>query len=341
MTVVTFLPSFLRISGRTTGVVAAAVAWGCGSDPAELEHGSARPLAVKAVFGEVGLNPGQFTYPRVIENDGKSLYVIDKAAHVQRLDPGTGRATAMWSMPESVQGKPCGATIGPDGLLYVADTHYFRVMVYRPPAGLGEDAALVSQWGEYGEGPGQFIYVTDVGFTKGADGGVERIYVTEYGGHDRVSVFDRDHRFLFSFGQAGSGEQAEPVEFNRPQSIAVDQGRQRLVITDAINHRVGVFSLDGKLIRWIGSPERAGRGRDEFAYPYGLALLRDGTVLVSEFGNHRVHHLNVETGETLGIYGRPGRGEGELTNPWGVTAIGDTVYVLDSGNARVEAFELR
>src|SRR2546423_1001204 len=81
-------------------------------------------------------------------------------------------------------------------------------------------------------------------------GGVERIYVSEYGGNDRVSVFDKEHKFLVSFGRPGSGDQADPVEFNRPQSIGVDQKRGRLVITDAVNHRVGVFTLDGKLVRW-------------------------------------------------------------------------------------------
>jgi DNA-binding beta-propeller fold protein YncE len=343
LTVVLRIPlfSWRRGSGLLLGLAAVAALAGCGDGEASASGESAeRPLAVKSVFGEVGLSPGQFTYPRVIENDGKSLYVIDKAAHVQRLDPATGLATAMWTMPDSVLGKPCGATWGPDGLLYVADTHYFRVMVYRPPAGLGQDAELVSKWGEYGNGPGQFVYVTDVGILTGPDGGIERIYVSEYGGNDRVSVFDKDRKFLFSFGQQGSGAQAEPVEFNRPQSIGVDKERKRLVITDAVNHRIGVFTLDGKLIRWIGSPEHAGRGRDEFAYPYGLALLPDGSALVTEFGNHRVHHVDVETGATLGLYGTPGRGPGELTNPWGVTVMGKTVYVLDSGNARVQSFAL-
>src|SRR5262245_7386857 len=116
MTVVILLAFFRNMGGRglwKAGVVAhgaALAGTGCG-DSAEHERNGERPLAVVASFGEVGLSPGQFTYPRVIENDGKSLYVIDKAAHVQRLDPKTGEATAMWTMPDSVNGKPCGATI--------------------------------------------------------------------------------------------------------------------------------------------------------------------------------------------------------------------------------------
>lgn len=317
---------------------------GCGESGVSAGR-DGEPVALEVVkaFGEVGKSPGQFTYPRAIDGDGSALWVIDKAAHVQRIDPASGQATAAWFMPESTLGKPCGVTVfpprpgmgvGSGQLLYVPDTHYFRVMVYRAgPEGAGE---LVSQFGGYGEGPGQFIYLTDVAILPAADGGVDRIYVSEYGGNDRISVFDRDEKFLFSFGEPGSGPGAE---FNRPQSIALDAERGRLVVTDACNHRVGVFTLDGKLVRWIGSPEGTGRGWDEFAYPYGLALMDDGTALVSEFGNHRIHHVDVETGRTLGLYGKPGRGPGELTNPWGVAVMDGTVWVLDSGNGRVQGFK--
>jgi DNA-binding beta-propeller fold protein YncE len=318
--------------------VALAAAGGCGNARADGGSGPRR-LAVTRVFGEIGLSPGQFTYPRCLDSDGKSVWAIDKAAHVQRLDPATGRATAFWTMPDSAMGKPCGVTVGPEGLLYVADTHYFRVMVYRPPSGLDETPELVAQWGSYGQEPGQFIYPTDVAILPGADGKPARIYVSEYGGNDRVSVFDAEHKFVLSFGRFGdgTGEGSGGVEFNRPQSLGIDAKRGELVVTDACNHRVGVFTLEGKLVRWIGGG--AGTGPEQFAYPYGLVLRPDHTALVTEFGNHRVHHVDLETGATLGLYGRPGRGEGELTNPWAIAVIGETVHVLDSGNGRIEAFK--
>jgi DNA-binding beta-propeller fold protein YncE len=234
---------------------------------------------------------------------------------------------------------PTPAAGGPEQLLYIADTHYFRVMVYRPPADLEHPGELVTQWGSFGQGPGQFTYLTDVAVLPGADGSVEKIYVSEYGGNDRINIFDKDHHFLTAFGQLGSSAEPDKIEFNRPQSIQIDKDRRELIVTDACNHRIGVFMLDGKLIRWIGAPEHAGAGPDEFNLPYGLAVLPDYTALVTEFGNHRVHHVDLESGQTLGLYGKPGRGPGELTNPWAITVLKDTVYVLDSGNARVQAFK--
>ena len=81
-----------------------------------------------------------------------------------------------------------------------------------------------------------------------------------------------------------------------------------------------------------------GDGEGEFNYPYGLALMDDGSVLVSEFGASRVQRIDPATGARLGAWGRPGRGTGELACPWGVASIGDIAYVLDSMNHRVAAF---
>lgn len=322
---------------RSTLVLLIAMALPAACDDAAPESGE---LPVVRVFGEVGTNPGQFTYPRVLTNDGRNLWAIDKSARVQRLDPETGASSALWTMPDWEHGKPCGAGVGPDGKLYIADTHYFRVMVYEPPAALGDAPKLVGSFGSLGPEPGHFRYVTDVGILCTADGTqVERLYVGEYGGNDRISVFDREYRLLFTFGTFGSGTDPAHVEFSRPQSIEVDQERRRLIVTDACNHRIGVFDLEGKLVRWIGSPETAGAGPDQFAYPYGLALLGDGTALVTEFGNHRVHHVDYESGHSLGVLGAPGRGRGQLTNPWAITILNDMVFVLDSGNDRVQAFK--
>jgi DNA-binding beta-propeller fold protein YncE len=229
-------------------------------------------------------------------------------------------------------------------LLYVPDTHYHRVMVYEPPERMGVEPRLIAKFGDYGKGPGQFIYPTDVAVVPGPDGRAARLYVSEYGGNDRISVFDaKDFSFQFSFGVFGTGEEEgagrAAVEFNRPQAMGLDLARGRMAVTDACNHRIGVFTLEGELVRWIGSPGVAGTP-EGFAYPYGLALMGDGTALVSEYGGHDLKRVDLDTGETIGRFGRPGRGKGELSTPWGVAIAGETVYVLDSGNARVQGFPL-
>lgn len=296
------------------------------------------PLNPVAVLGGVGTNPGQFFYPRAMDADASTLWVIDKTARIQRIDPKTGDAVGQWRMPESRLGMPTGVTVFTDSsgevYLFVPDTHYHRVMVYRPGPIGSQEAHLVGEFGSYGTGPGEMIYPTDAAILPTKDGGgVERIYVSEYGGNDRISVFDAQYRFLFAIGAHGSGG---GVEFNRPQSLAIDVERGRLIVTDASNHRVGVLTLDGELIRWHGSVDAPGREPGEFRYPYGVTLLADGSVVVTEFGNCRVQRLDLESGRVLDMIGRPGRGAGELFSPWASVVLGRRLYVLDSGNNRIQ-----
>lgn len=307
-------------------------------------------------------------YPRAMAADpaNEQLWVVDKAGRIQRLDPRTGRASILFRTPEIALGRPCGVTLGPswqvrepgernpERLLYVADTHYHRVLIYaqRDTAdGSGTVPApeLIHEFGSYGHGPGQFIYLTDVAVLADAQGYAKRLYVGEYGGNDRISIWERDAGqgcwvFRSAFGSLGQSDSPDDIQFDRPQSLALDPHRNRLVVTDSCNHRIGVFTLDGVLVRWIGSPRPgkggAGSGVDQMAYPFGLQLLEDGTALVTEYGNHRVRHLDLEDGEVLGLYGAGGRDPGHLLNPWAVAMLGRTVYVLDSGNERIQAFEL-
>ncbi len=294
-------------------------------------------------LGGVGLEPGLFNYPRAMDGGLGSLWVIDKSARVQRLDPETGHCIAWFFMPEFDRGMPTGITIAPflDGspALYIADTHEHRVLVFAPPESADEPPPLLASFGDFGEGPGQFIFPTDVAVLEDDSGRPVRIFVSEYGGNDRISVFDArrtlrgEDGFLFSFGSQGAGD--GPV-FDRPQSLAIDPTRDELIVCDAINHRIGRFTLDGDLVRWLDGRRADGTGGLD--YPYGLLMLADGRVLISQFGASRIALMDLETGVIEREYGVPGRGPGELSTPWALCALDGLCFVLDSGNNRIQAF---
>lgn len=324
------------------------------------------PFKTVAVFGGIGDTPGRFTYPRALCADeiAGTLWAIDRSGRVQEIDPKTGRCVTIFKMPTIERGFPVGMTVAPgvnkagewtERLLYIADTHNYQVVIVEPPPVLDlskvkpEDPPreveinIVRRFGTYGTEPGQFIYPTDVEVLLAPDGkSVERIYVGEYGGNDRVSVFDGDFDFLFSFGTFGASTEPGEIRFNRPQSLEITgddrtpREERRLVVVDARNHRLGVFTLEGALERWIGSPDAPGKGPGEFLFPWGLELLGDGTALVCEFQGCRVQRIDLETGESLGVWGRPGVEEGELNNPWSMAILGDRVYIADGRNNRVQ-----
>jgi ABC-type Fe3+ transport system permease subunit/DNA-binding beta-propeller fold protein YncE len=273
-------------------------------------------------FGRTGRGPAEFIYPRAIDIDAEGLlFIADKTGRIQHLTP-QAELRGLIKMPVTEAGKPTGISVGPNGNLYVADTHYHRVVVF---SSTGE---LIKQFGKFGREDGCFIYPTDVAFAS--DG---RIFVSEYGGNDRVSIYTNDGRFLKSFGAAGSG----PGEFARPSALRVDASRSRLYVADACNHRIAVYDLDGNLTCYIGS---LGRDAGQLRYPYDVALLSDGTIVVCEFGNNRIQLFSAD-GATLAVYGGPGRRLGELAYPWGVAVDKQKrAFIVDAGNNRIQVWQL-
>lgn len=319
---------------------------GCRSDP---EGEAFRPTSL---FGEAGLFPGQFSYPRAIESCGDSVFVVDKSARVQRLDAATGRYQGGFRMPEWELGKPTGLSVGPSPfepgtpVLYVADTHYHRVAVYPIPNNADSDGRAsvepLFSFGEYGTGLGQFVYVTDVAIDADETGRVRRLYVSEYGGNDRITVFEVGGgqivpKFTFGYFSDGLGVVgSSAVPFERPQAIEIEHEARELIVLDTCNHRIARLNMEGELITWIGDdPSEA-----TFLNPQGLVLLEGRRALVAEFLGNRVQMVDLDSGKSVATYGQAGRMPGELASPWAVTAIGNRAYVLDSGNNRVQGFRI-
>jgi ABC-type Fe3+ transport system permease subunit/DNA-binding beta-propeller fold protein YncE len=321
----------VRLSGRAAILILCATALGLGG--CDGRSGGSEAKVVNA-FGRSGRGAGEFIYPRAIDIAAdRSLVVIDKTGRIQRLD-AKGRYLGMMNMPQIDSGKPTGLTFHPNGNLYVADTHYHRILVFSP------EGEIVQQFGKFGEEDGCFIYPTDIVFSESGE-----IYVSEYGGNDRISVFSENGVFLRSFGSPGSGD----GQFARPSAMCIDRKRKRLYIADACNHRIAVYGLDGrpprqgplgpgdKLIDYIGS---IGRRAGQLRYPYDLAMLGDGTLVVCEFGNNRIQLFSPD-GRSLAVYGEAGPELGQLAYPWGVAVDkAGRAFIVDAGNNRIQVWQL-
>lgn len=283
-----------------------------------LSSSCSRSPAPDDVYLDTGVGPSQVVYPRGIahsESDD-TFFVVDRRARVQHVD-NKGQFLNDWMMPEQRYGKPVGLSVGPDGNVYVPDTHYHRVIVYSPK---GQE---IRQWGTEGTQPGQFIWPTDIAFD---DAG--RVFVSEYGDHDRIQVFDREGKYQFEFGAFGQGD----GQFSRPQSMVID-GKD-VYVTDSCNHRIAVFTTDGQFVRNMG---QVGSDLGQFRFPYGLVMDRDGRLIVTEFGNNRVQWIDKKTGKGLRTWGEAGREPGQLAYPW-ASAVDKRgrIAILDAGNNRLQ-----
>jgi DNA-binding beta-propeller fold protein YncE len=275
-----------------------------------------------AVWGRRGISDGRLQKPRAMTIDREDrIYIVDYTARIQVFKTD-GTFLRGWSTPIHEAGRPTGMAIDNDGNLLVADTHYFRVLVYSP-----EGTLLRTVGGTHGEKPGEFGFVTDI-----AQDSKNNYYVSEYGEFDRIQKFDSDWKFIKQWGGHGS----EPGELCRPQGMTFDKD-DHLWVADACNHRIQVFDTEGKLLKIWGEE---GRKSGQLHYPYGIVVADDGAVYISEFGNHRVQKFTPD-GRSLGYWGQPGKEEGQLNNPWAIVRDSKgLVYVLDTNNHRVQVVKM-
>ncbi len=331
----------------------------CGSS----EQTGPGTLKTTRVLGEPGNQNAQFVYPRAMDifdyNGAPHAIIVDKTARLQLLNLDSGVVEGCIHTPKWDRGKPTGLSVGvslldPSRLaVYVADSHEFRVLMYELPLADTDDPQPTEpdfQFGSFGEEPGQFIYPTDVAIQTDDNGIVTDLYVSEYGGNDRISHFVVDRSttpptMLWKDQIGVPGEELDgsdaPLALSRPQSIELwtnpQTNEREIVFTDAGHHRIGRASLDDQLIAWFGDP--LDTSEDAFRFPYGLTILDDGTALIAEFGGNRVTRIDLESGEKLFRYGVAGRRVGEIAQPWAVGVDGDQLVILDSGNGRLQFCE--
>ncbi|MCG8448353.1 MAG: hypothetical protein MI725_02080 [Pirellulales bacterium] len=272
------------------------------------------------IWGKRGITPGRLQKPRAVAIDvNDNLYIVDMTARIQAFD-ANGNYLRSWKTPESQHGRPSGLSFDQAGRLLVADTHYYRMLVYTPD-GTAIPAETIG--GVLGQEPGQFGFVTDA--VQDSQG---NYYIAEYGSFDRVQKFSPTGEFLLQWGAHGE----ELGQFRRPQNLAID-AQDKIWITDACNHRIQVFNTEGELLDHWGSE---GNDLGQLYYPYDLVLDGQGHIYICEYGNHRVQKFTL-AGESVASWGAHGRGPGQLHNPWALVRDSQgRLHVLDSNNHRVQ-----
>ena len=220
---------------------------------------------------------------------------------------------------------PCDTVIGHNRRLYVLNRSLEGVDRGIRITMCDLDSAYDGTFGSYGEGDGQFVWLS--GGTVDAQG---RIYVTDEYLH-RVSAFDASGAFLGNWGVHGRGA----GELDSPSGIACD-GRGDLYVSDTHNHRIQKFTAGGDLLLGFGTE---GSGDGQLHLPWGLAVGPGGDVYVADWGNDRIQRFSPD-GAFIASYGTPGRGDGQFTRPAGVAVDpAGYLYIADWGNERVQVLD--
>ena len=238
--------------------------------------------------------------------------------------------------------QPMDFALAPDDIIYVvnrsneARVDGVRINVVR----LGDEGEeYISEFGSYGERPGQFVWPIAIAADKDIN-----VYVADEYLH-RITIFNKDGEYLSHWGTHGSGD----GELDGPSGLAIRD--DMLFVVDSKNHRVQKLTLDGKYLDQFGS---FGDGPGQLNTPWGIGLDRDGNVFVADWRNDRIQSFTPE-GKWLASFGQPGTGGdasivrkhggirlvprpvGVFNRPTGVSIDKDgDIYVADWLNNRVQ-----
>jgi DNA-binding beta-propeller fold protein YncE len=257
---------------------------------------------------------------------------------------------------------PYGVTLDADGRLYVVDTSLRRVHLFDPKRNKyslfpSDGATLALPVDIAVDDAGDFVFITD------SKQGVVKVfkdhgnkYDSEFGGdifkrptgitinrstsellvvdtlQSKVYRFDLASRKLKGvFGGSGKTDGL----FHYPTLIATAPDGS-IIVTDALNFRVQVFSPEGRFLRKIGG---MGNRPGTFSRPKGVAADSDGNIYVVDalFDNVQMFDTG---GRLLMAFGTHGDGEGAFWLPSGICIDrNDSIYVSDSSNRRIQMFQ--
>ena len=250
--------------------------------------------------------------------------------------------------------RPFGLAAAPDGALLVADPDARRVLRVAPDGAVAELSCGKREWitpmALAADGPGA-VLVADAGaramirWSKGGcvllgDGLLERptgvalagdrIFVADPPRHS-VLVLSRDGAVTARLGKQGDAE----GQLHFPVAVAVAPDGS-LGVIDSLNFRVARFSGDG---RWIGAFGESGDGPGRLARPKAIAFDETGRAWTSDAQRDAVLVFS-PSGAFEFELGAAGSSPGHFTHPAGLVVTHGRIWVADSYNRRLQAFEI-
>lgn len=127
----------------------------------------------------------------------------------------------------------------------------------------------------------------------------------------------------------GFGEGA----MNKPMAVVVSG--KKIYVSDTNNQRIQIFDYDGKPLLQFG---KAGSGKGEFSFPYGLAVDSRGQIYVADLYNGVVAIYD-GAGRFVKNFAEEADGKKPFVRPAGLFLSGNNLYVTDVGLSQVLVFD--
>lgn len=246
----------------------------------------------------------------VAVNSKGDIYLFHRGQQPILCFDSKGKFLRSWG--DEVIGKAHGLRVDKDDNVWVTDIGKHVVIKYSPE---GKQLLLLGKSGMAGDSEDQFNMPTDVAFGLSGE-----LYISDGYGNSRVCKYTTSGKFVKTWGHKGPG----PGEFNTPHQVRVD-GEGRVYVADRENKRIQIFDAEGKLLHLAPGPA-----------PYGLTLVKDGSLYVADGVANTVLHLD-SRGNVLQTWGSTGTAPGEYQLPHGIELDRDgNVYVSEINGKRAQ-----
>jgi DNA-binding beta-propeller fold protein YncE len=167
----------------------------------------------------------------------------------------------MFAFPHTVKPGPDGSIWAIDG--DAKDGKGNQVFKFSPD---GKVLMTLGKKGQGGTGDDVFDRPTGIAFAPNGDIFISEGHAPTFG-NSRITKFDKNGKFIKSFGHLGSGD----GELKGPHVLAFDS-QGRLFVADRSNSRVAIFDQDGKFIAaW-----------KQFGRPSGIFIDKNDVLYVSD-----------------------------------------------------------
>jgi peptidylamidoglycolate lyase len=160
------------------------------------------------------------------------------------------------------------------------------------------------------------------------------MFVTDGYGNTRVVKFDKDGKFLMTFGQPSNPpDDMRPSVFKDVHGVVFDPPTHRVFVTDRADHRIEIFDENGKFLdQWsTGKPST----------PQFLYMAADRSVWIADGTTAKIIKFDLD-GHYLYSWGSQGDWPGALWNVHGMSVDPEgNLYLAEVNNGRAEKFRPR
>lgn len=153
----------------------------------------------------------------------------------------------------------------------------------------------------------------------------KRLYVVDTGDHT-LKIFTYDGDLI----KIVPGE-TDSVSLHYP-TFAAATNDGSILVNDALNYRIRRYNSDGDLLSSFG---HEGDSPGSFARPKGVSVDSDGHLYVVDNLFDNIQVFDPE-GRLMLVIGAQGQEIGQFWSPAGIDIAGDTIFVADTHNNRIQ-----